>query len=108
MQAGLSCAGDEILLVKHRVGADVAAAIAGKHPVPKGTLSRPEHSTWTGEQGGGTGGTHRRADASKSLLLNRRALFMPPVYDMEARRVLDAFVLRPVPLIFCTAITFCV
>lgn len=30
--------GDEILLVRHRVGADVIAAIDGEHPVPKGTL----------------------------------------------------------------------
>lgn len=30
--------GDEILLVRHRVGADVVAAIGAEHPVPKGTL----------------------------------------------------------------------
>ena len=30
--------GDEILLVKHRVGADVIASIGEQHPVPKGTL----------------------------------------------------------------------
>ena len=30
--------GDEILLVRHRVGADVVASIGGEHPVPKGTL----------------------------------------------------------------------
>ena len=30
--------GDEILLVVHRVGADVVAAVGGAHPVPRGTL----------------------------------------------------------------------
>lgn len=38
LAAGATLAGDEVLLLSHRAGADVRAAIAGAHPVPRATL----------------------------------------------------------------------
>ena len=46
--------GDEVLLVVHRVGADVVRAVGGAHPVPRGTLRGFERLTL--RQGGGAAG----------------------------------------------------